>query len=732
MGESRDPISSHRDALCAFDAKRGSTNPVAFSPEPALTLVDGDGETALNLGAKIGWAAVATLGAIALAILATARGETVSAAWMVAAAVCTYALAYRFYGKFIAARVLRLDPLRITPAVRREDGLDYVPTNRFVLFGHHFAAIAGAGPLVGPVLAAQMGYLPGTLWILAGVVFAGAVQDLVILTLSVRRDGRSLGDMVRSEIGPAAGLVASIGIALIMIILLAVLGLVVVKALAGSPWGTFTVLATIPIALLMGLYSRFLRPGRVGEISLIGVVLLAAAILFGRTVAETPALAALFTYKGETLAFVLIGYGFVAAVLPVWLILAPRDYLSTFLKIGTILALAIGIVAVMPDLKMPAVTRFIDGSGPVFSGNLFPFLFITIACGAISGFHALVSSGTTPKMLENEIQARAIGYGAMLMESAVAVMAMIAASVIDPGVYFAMNSPAAVIGTTGEHAAQVISAWGFPVTGDALSSMAHDVGEATLLSRSGGAPTFAVGMANILAGALGGRGMLAYWYHFGILFEALFILTTLDAGTRVARFMLQDLIGMAIPAFRRTRSWPANLIATALTVAGWGVILYQGVVDPLGGINTLWPLFGIANQMLAAIALVLATVVLCKMKRERLAWVTLVPTLWLLVCTLTAGWQKLFDPNPAIGFLAHARKFAEAAAAGQVQGPAASVAQMSQIVFNDRVDATLCAVFMAVVVATALFGAAAIRKAVRNPVVTAAEVEWLGAEVSRA
>ncbi len=686
----------------------------------------------MTIGAKITWAAIALLGAAALAILATARGETVSAAWMVAAAICTYALAYRFYGTFIAARVLRLDPLRVTPAIRHEDGLDYVPTNRFVLFGHHFAAIAGAGPLVGPVLAAQMGYLPGTLWILAGVVFAGAVQDFVILTLSVRRDGRTLGDMVRSEIGPLAGLVASIGIALIMIILLAVLGLVVVKALAGSPWGTFTVVATIPIALLMGLYGRYLRPGRVGEISLIGIVLLLAAIILGRDVAAIPALAGLFTYDGETLALILMGYGFVAAVLPVWLILAPRDYLSTFLKIGTILALAIGIVVIMPGLRMPAVTRFIDGTGPVFSGNLFPFLFITIACGAVSGFHALVCSGTTPKMLENEAQARAIGYGAMLMESAVAIMAMIAASVIDPGLYFAMNSPAALIGTTTDHAAQVVSGWGFPISGDALSAMAHDVGETTLLSRSGGAPTFAVGMANILSGALGGRGMLAYWYHFGILFEALFILTTLDAGTRVARFMLQDLIGMAIPAFRHTRSWGANVVATALTVAGWGAILYQGVIDPLGGINTLWPLFGIANQMLAAIALVLATVVLFKMKRGRFAWVTLVPTLWLLICTLTAGWQKLFDPNPAISFLAHARKFADAAAAGQLLGPAATMAQMNQIVVNDRIDATLCALFMAIVVATVVFGLTAIRKAVRSPVATAAESDWLGQPVSHA
>ena len=670
---------------------------------------------------KISWAAIAILGALAFAVLALQRGEPVNAAWMVTAALSVYAIAYRFYSKFIATRVLKLDPARITPAVRNEDGLDYVPTNRFVLFGHHFAAIAGAGPLVGPVLAAQMGYLPGTIWILAGAVFAGAVQDFVILALSTRRDGRSLGDIIRMEMGPAAGLIASLGIALIMIILMAVVGLVVVKALAGSPWGTFTVMATIPIAAMMGLYCRYLRPGRVGEISLIGVILLVMAIIYGRTVAETPELAALFTFKGETLALMMMGYGFVAAVLPVWLILAPRDYLSTFLKIGTIVALALGILITMPNMRMPAVTHFIDGTGPVFAGNLFPFLFITIACGAVSGFHSLVSSGTTPKMLETEPQARFIGYGGMLTESAVAIMAMIAASIIDPGLYFAMNSPAALIGTTADHAAQVISGLGFGVDGDTLTNAAHEMGETTLLSRSGGAPTFAVGLANILASAVGGRGMLAYWYHFGILFEALFILTTIDAGTRVARFLIQDLIGTAIPVFRNTGNWTGNILATALTVGGWGTILYQGVVDPLGGINTLWPLFGISNQMLAALALTLATVVLCKMKRERYAWITGVPTLWLLVCTLTAGWEKLFHPNPGIGFLAHAHKFADAAAAGQVLAPANGMAQMNQIIMNDRIDATLCAIFMAVVVATAMFGIAAILKALRNPVRTARE-----------
>ena len=670
---------------------------------------------------KIVWAAIAVLGAIAFGVLALQRGEPVNAAWMVTAALSIYAIAYRFYSKFIAVQVLKLDAARITPAVRNEDGLDYVPTNRFVLFGHHFAAIAGAGPLVGPVLAAQMGYLPGTIWILTGAVFAGAVQDFVILALSVRRDGHSLGDIIRTEMGAAAGLIASIGIALIMIILMAVVGLVVVKALAGSPWGTFTVVATIPIAILMGLCGRYLRPGRVGESSMIGVVLLVISIVYGRTIAETPELAILFTFKGETLALMMMGYGFVAAVLPVWLLLAPRDYLSTFLKVGTIVALAVGILVMMPNMRMPAVTQFIDGTGPVFSGNLFPFLFITIACGAVSGFHSLVSSGTTPKMLETEPQARFIGYGGMLTESAVAIMAMIAASIIDPGLYFAMNSPAALIGTTANQAAQVITGLGFPVDGDLLTQSAHEVGETTLLSRSGGAPTFAVGLAKILAGVAGGRGMLAYWYHFGILFEALFILTTIDAGTRVARFLIQDLVGTAIPAFRHTGHWGANIAATAVVVGGWGTILYQGVIDPLGGINTLWPLFGISNQMLAALALTLATVVLCKMKKERYAWITGAPTLWLLVCTLTAGWQKLFHSNPAIGFLAHAAKFADAAAAGAVLAPAKNMDQMNQIIMNDRIDAAMCAIFMLVVVITAIFGAIATVRALRSPVRTARE-----------
>ncbi len=670
---------------------------------------------------KLVWVLVALLGAGALGIVALSRGEHVNAMWLVIAAACVYLIAYRFYGLFIAARVLRLDRNRHTPAVLHNDALDYVPVNKYVLFGHHFAAIAGAGPLVGPVLAAQMGYLPGMLWILAGVVFAGAVQDFVVLFLSVRRDGRSLGDMIKSEVGTIPGIIAMFGVLMILIILLAVLALVVVKALAISPWGTFTVVATIPIAVLMGIYGRYIRPGRIGEMSLIGFVLLMASIVYGQHVAESPLLAPLFTWSGETLALALMGYGFVASVLPVWLLLAPRDYLSTFLKIGTILALAVGICFVMPDLKMPAVSRFVDGTGPVFSGGLFPFLFITIACGAVSGFHALVASGTTPKMLENETQARFIGYGAMLAESFVAVMALIAACVLDPGIYFAMNSPAALIGTTPEAVAATISGWGFLVTPETLTQMAQDIGESTILSRAGGAPTLAVGMAHILSAAIGGKALMAFWYHFAILFEALFILTTIDAGTRVCRFLLQDMMGTAVPALKDTKSWTGNLLATGIAVAAWGYFLYQGVVDPLGGINTLWPLFGIANQMLAAIALILCTVVLVKMKRERYAWVTAAPCLWLLICTLTAGWQKMFHDNPAIGFLAHARKFSDALAAGEILAPAKSLEQMNRIVFNDMVNASLCGLFMAVVLAMVIAGAVTIRRALADPKPSARE-----------
>ncbi len=667
------------------------------------------------------WALVALLGAVAHGVVALGRGETVNALWLVVAAVCVYLIAYRFYAMFIARRVLRIDPARPTPAGPRNDGLDYVPTDRTVLFGHHFAAIAGAGPLVGPVLAAQMGYLPGTLWILAGVVFAGAVQDFIMLFISTRRDGRSLGEIIRAEMGTIPGVIAMVGILAIMIILLAVLALVVVKALAESPWGTFTVFATMPIALLMGLYGRFIRPGRIGEVSAIGFVGLIAAILLGESVASSPVWGPAFTFSGEALALMLIAYGFIASVIPVWLLLAPRDYLSTFLKIGTILGLAIGILIVRPELQMPSVTRFIDGTGPVFAGNLFPFLFITIACGAVSGFHALVASGTTPKMIESEAHLPLIGYGAMLMESFVAIMALVAASVLDPAVYFALNSPPALIGTTASEAAAAVSGWGFAVTPAMLDDVAREVGEGTILSRTGGAPTLAIGMAQVLSDVVGGPAMMAFWYHFAILFEALFILTTVDAGTRVARFMIQDLIGTFVRPLKDTRSWTGNLVATALAVGGWGWFLYQGVTDPLGGINTLWPLFGIANQMLAAIALTLCTVVLFRMKRERYAWVTMAPLAWLLVCTLTAGWQKIFHADPRIGFLAHAELFSDALARGEVLAPARGAGQMRQVIFNDYVNATLCALFIAVVLSMVFYGVRAILAARRSDMPTALE-----------
>jgi carbon starvation protein len=653
---------------------------------------------------KLGWAALSLAGASALGVVALKRGEAISAIWIVIAAVCVYLIAYRFYSHFIAKDVMGLDDKRMTPAYKFNDGLDHVPTNKYVLFGHHFAAIAGAGPLVGPVLAAQMGYLPGMLWILAGVVFAGAVQDFMVLFISMRRDGRSLGDLIKSELGPIPGNIALLGTFMIMVIILAVLALIVVKALTGSPWGSFTVMATIPIALLMGVYTRYVRVGRIGEVSIIGFVLLMLAIVGGQFVQENEALAPMFTYTGTELTWMLIGYGFIASVLPVWLLLAPRDYLSTFLKIGTILGLALGIVIVAPMLQMPSMTKFIDGSGPVWAGSLFPFLFITIACGAVSGFHALIASGTTPKMIENESHARFIGYGAMLMESFVAIMALVAASTIDPGVYFAMNAPAALLGTTPEAAAAVVSSWGFHITPEVLIQTAKDVGEHSIISRAGGAPTLAVGMAQILSNVIGGKAMMAFWYHFAILFEALFILTAVDAGTRAGRYMLQDLLGAFVPSLKDSRNTVAGLLATGLCVAAWGYFLYQGVVDPLGGINTLWPLFGIANQMLAGIALILATCVLFKMKRARFAWVTMVPTVWLLLCTLTAGWQKIFDANPKIGFLAHAAKYSAAIAEDKVLAPAKSMAQMNQIVFNDYLDASLAGFFMIVVLSVLVFG----------------------------
>lgn len=670
----------------------------------------------MNGFSKIGWAALALLGAGCLGVVALRQGEQISALWIVVAAVSIYLVAYRYYSLYIAKNVMGLDPTRATPAHIHNDGLDYVPTNKHVLFGHHFAAIAGAGPLVGPVLAAQMGYLPGMLWLIAGVVLAGAVQDFMVLFISSRRNGRSLGDLVREEMGQVAGTIALFGAFLIMIIILAVLAMIVVKALAESPWGMFTVIATMPIAIFMGIYMRYIRPGKIGEISVVGIVLLLLAIWFGGKVGAHPTWGPAFTFTGTQITWMLIGYGFVAAVLPVWLLLAPRDYLSTFLKIGVIVALAIGIVIASPEvtsLKMPALTQFAStGDGPVWKGGLFPFLFITIACGAVSGFHALISSGTSPKLLANETHTRYIGYGGMLMESFVAIMALVAASIIEPGVYFAMNSPAAVIGTEVADVAAKVSSWGFVVTPDVLTQTAKDIGEHTIISRAGGAPTLAVGIAVILHDALpGGDAMMAFWYHFAILFEALFILTAVDAGTRAGRFMLQDLLGNFIPPLRKTDSWGANVIGTAGCVALWGYFLYQGVVDPLGGINTLWPLFGIANQMLAGIALMLCTVVLFKMKRDRYAWVTVIPTIWLLICTTYAGLIKIFDSNPAVGFVAQAKKYQAAIADGQLLGAAKSMGQMHQVVVNSYVNTGLTVLFLFVVFSVLLYAVKAILKA---------------------
>ncbi|MGR4874962.1 carbon starvation CstA family protein [Pseudoxanthomonas sp. LARHCG66] len=670
----------------------------------------------MNGFSKIGWAALALLGAGCLGVVALRQGEQISALWIVVAAVSIYLVAYRYYSLYIAKNVMGLDPRRATPAHLNNDGLDYVPTNKHVLFGHHFAAIAGAGPLVGPVLAAQMGYLPGMLWLIAGVVLAGAVQDFMVLFISSRRNGRSLGDLVREEMGQVAGTIALFGAFLIMIIILAVLAMIVVKALAESPWGMFTVIATMPIAILMGIYMRYIRPGKIGEISVVGIILLLLAIWFGGKVGAHPTWGPAFTFTGTQITWMLIGYGFVAAVLPVWLLLAPRDYLSTFLKIGVIVALAIGIVIASPEvtsLKMPALTQFAStGDGPVWKGGLFPFLFITIACGAVSGFHALIASGTTPKLLANETHARYIGYGGMLMESFVAIMALVAASIIEPGVYFAMNSPAAAIGTTAVDVAAKVSSWGFLVTPEMLEQTAHNIGEGTIISRAGGAPTLAVGIAVILHDALpGGDAMMAFWYHFAILFEALFILTAVDAGTRAGRFMLQDLLGNFIPPLRRTDSWGANVIGTAGCVALWGYFLYQGVVDPLGGINTLWPLFGIANQMLAGIALMLCTVVLFKMKRDRYAWVTVVPAIWLLICTTYAGLIKIFDSNPAVGFVAQAKKYQAAIADGQLLGAAKSMSQMHQVVVNSYVNTGLTILFLFVVFSVLVYAIKGILKA---------------------
>lgn len=657
-----------------------------------------------NIASHLVWVLIAVAGAFGMGVIALHNGEKINALWILVVAVAVYLIAYRYYSRFIARRVLRLDATRMTPAYRHNDGLDYVPTNKYVLFGHHFAAIAGAGPLVGPVLAAQMGYLPGMIWILAGVVLAGAVQDFMVLFVSTRRDGRSLGDLIKQELGAVPGVIALFGTFMIMIIILAVLALIVVKALTNSPWGAFTVGCTIPLAIFMGIYLRFIRPGKIGEISVIGFIVLMAAIIYGGDISRSPTLAPLFTLDGKQLTWTLIIYGGVASILPVWLLLAPRDYLSTFLKIGTIVGLAIGIIFIAPTLEMPSMTRFIDGTGPVWSGTLFPFLFITIACGAVSGFHALIASGTTPKMLENETQAAFIGYGGMLMESFVAIMALIAASVIDPGIYFAMNSPAAALGgTTVEAAAAAVSGWGFEITPQMLTDYAHSVGETSIVSRAGGAPTLAVGMAHILSQAVSSISM-AFWYHFAILFEALFILTAVDAGTRAGRFMLQDLLGVAVPSLRRTDSLAANIIATALCVAAWGYFLYQGVVDPLGGINTLWPLFGIANQMLAAMALTLCFVVLFKMKRHVYAWVAGVPMAFLLVCTTTAGLMKILSDDPRVGFLALARKYQVGIDQNQIIGPAKTMEEMGRLVFNNQLNAGLTALFIFVMISILLFG----------------------------
>lgn len=648
--------------------------------------------------------------------------------WLVVAAVCTYSIAYRFYSLFLSRKVLGLDARRVTPAHRLKDGLDYVPTNKYVLFGHHFAAIAGAGPLVGPILAAQMGYLPGTLWLLIGVVFAGAVQDFVVLFLSTRRDGKSLGEMAKMELGTFAGTIVMLGALGVMVIILAVLALVVVKALANSPWGFFTIAMTIPIALFMGVYMRFLRPGRIAEVSIIGFILMMLAIVVGGQVAANPSLAPLFTLDGKQLTWALMIYGIVASVLPVWLLLAPRDYLSTFLKIGVIAGLAIAIVFTLPDLKMPAVTHFIDGTGPVFKGAWYPFLFITIACGAISGFHALVSSGTSPKLVDNEADIRMIGYGSMLMESGVGIMAMICATILDPGVYFAINAPAAVLGTTPEAAVAAIQKIGFVVTPEALTTLAKEVGESTIMSRAGGAPTFAIGMAHIMSSIFNNRAMMGFWYHFAILFEALFILTAVDAGTRACRFMVQDTIGIVVPAFKNSKNIVVNMIATLLAVGSWGYFVYQGVVDPLGGINSLWPLFGVGNQLLAAMALVLATVVLVKMKKQQYIWVTVIPTVFLTVTCLYAGWQKIFHESPGIGFLAQANKYKAAIDKGELIAPAKSLDAMQGIVTANQINAVLCAFFMIVLLVMIAAAIQAIMRALKNPEPTVVEGEAVYAD----
>jgi len=642
---------------------------------------------------SIAWFAVALLGAYALSGIALNRGESINALWMVTAAVCIYAIAYRFYAAWIAAKVLTIDDTRATPAERLDNGRDFLPTNRWVVFGHHFAAISGPGPLIGPTLAAQFGYLPGTLWILIGVVLGGAVQDMVTLFFSTRRNGRSLGQMARDEIGSIGGTAALIGTFMIMIILIAVLGLVVVNAMKHSPWATSTIAATIPIAMIIGLYMRNIRPGRVLEASAIGIILLLLSVLAGGWIDHNASLRTLFDHGGLTLAYAIILYGFAAAVLPVWLLLAPRDYLSTFMKLGTIFLLAIAILVLRPEIHMPAVTQFVDGTGPIFGGKLFPFVFITIACGAVSGFHALIASGTTPKLLANERDIRMIGYGGMLLESFVAIMAMIAATVLEPGVFFAINSPAGVVGTTAIEAVKTINSWGFAVTVEQMNQLAKDMGESTLFARTGGAPSLAVGMASIFASAFG-KSMLALWYHFAIMFEALFILTTLDAGTRVGRFMLQDILGNFNKKLGETSYMPSVILTSGLVVAGWGYFLYIGVIDPNGGVNILWPLFGIANQMLAAIALCVATSIIVKSGKARYAWVTGLPLTWLVIITTTAAYEKIFSDDIRIGFFAAADNLSSQLLAGTLSAEKAAVAP--QLIFNQHLDAYLTMFFVVV------------------------------------
>ena len=646
-----------------------------------------------KLTKKFIWALVALLGAGAVGGIALNRGESINALWFITAALCVYAIAYRFYGAWLATKVLLVDETRATPAERLDNGRDFIPTNKWIVFGHHFAAIAGPGPLVGPTLAAQFGYLPGTLWILFGAVLGGCVQDMVTLFFSVRRNGRSLGQMARDEIGPVGGAAALVGTFAIMIILIAVLGLVVVNAMKHSPWATSTVAATIPIAMIVGLYMRHIRVGQVLEASALGVSLLLLAVMSGGWIDHHPILRVLFDHEGLTLAWWVIAYGFAAAIMPVWLLLAPRDYLSTFMKLGTIILLTVAILTLHPQIKMPALTQFIDGTGPIFGGTLFPFVFITIACGAISGFHALISSGTTPKLLTNERDIRMIGYGGMLLESFVAIMALIAATVLDPGVFFAINSPAGVVGKEAADAVAMISSWGFPVTVKQMNILASNMGEASLFARTGGAPSLAVGMASIF-GSLFGKSLLAMWYHFAIMFEAIFILTTLDAGTRVGRFMLQDMLGNVWPKMALTSWWPSVLISSALVVAGWGYFLYIGVIDPNGGVNILWPLFGIANQMLAAIALSVGTGILVKSGKLKFAWVTGLPLLWLIVITSTAAWEKITSSDIRVGFFAAANDMAAKLAAGTLPPEKAAVA--TQLIFNQHLDAWLTLFFVVV------------------------------------